>query len=58
MTQTLLQAAIEAIKAAAQAKAVARAEAGPGPRSEAANTGTKLSRPTLKQPIFDWGTTY
>ena len=53
ITMAVTQAAIEAMKAAAEAMTVVGAEVSASLRNDAVNMGPKLGGPSLK-PTFDW----
>ena len=55
MTEAMMQTAIETTKAAVHGIAVATIAS--GPRRKPVRMETKLGKPTLKQPIFDWSDT-
>ena len=55
ISQSIAQVAVEAVKGAIQAMAVAVGISRSGMRIEPRSMGPKLDRPTLKQPVFDWG---
>ena len=55
ITQTFAQAAVETLKAAVQAIAVAVNEGSSRARRNTASTEPKIHGPTLRQPAFDWG---
>ena len=57
ITQNIVQAAVEAAKAAAQAMAVTTNEGNLGDRNKLVSMGAKLGKPTLKQDTFDKGAT-
>ena len=54
ITQAIAQVAVEATKAAAQAKAVAMYESNTGARSKPTSLGPKLGTLTFQQPTFSW----
>ena len=55
ITQTMAQTAVGSVKAVVQAMATDTGERCYGLRSDPTIMGPKLCRPTLTQPIFDWG---
>ena len=56
MTQILMHAAIETVKAKVQAVAVDGADAGTGKWNKAVSMGPRLGRSSLKQASFEWST--
>ena len=53
ITQVIMKAAIEAVKAVVQVMIVAASECSSGARSVPTSAGPKFDRPTLRQPAFD-----